>query len=365
MPRLPLARYLLVAYALLIAYASLYPFARWSNRGANPFAFLLGALPAHLTSFDVIVNVMGYVPLGCLWLLAARPGTHRLRSIATAILASTMLSVGLEALQSYLPDRVASNVDCILNVAGGLLGALFGALWAPHAHASQSLLIGRHRWFRAGARVDMGLVVLGLWLFAQLNPSALLFALGSGFGLQPEVPVEPLPVEMFVRMEAVICVIHLIALGLFVGVLARSGNAGWLALLVLVALGLSVRSAAFATVFAPKNAFAWATPGALQGLAIGLVVLVLQRFLDDRSRIALAVVMFAGALVLVNLAPTNPYTAHSLNVWRQGHFLNFHGLTSFVTMVWPIVALVYLLAAALPARAHEIGDPSDPGDQTR
>lgn len=356
MPGLPLARYLLVAYAILIAYASLYPFSRWSSRGANPFAFLLGALPAHITSFDVIANVVGYMPLGCLWLLAARPGAHRLRSITSSVLASATLSVVLEALQSYLPDRVASNVDCLLNVAGGLLGALVGALWAPHAHASQSLLIGRHRWFRAGARVDMGLVVLSLWLFAQLNPTALLFGLGSGFGLQSEVPVEPLSAEMFVRMEAAICVIHLIGLGLFVGVLTRSGKAGWLALLVLVVLGLSVRTAAFGILFAPKNAFAWATPGALQGLAIGLVVLLLQRLLDDRSRIALAVVMFAGALVLVNLAPTNPYTANSLNVWRQGHFLNFHGLTGFVTMVWPIVTLVYLLAAALPARTREASD---------
>ncbi len=355
-----MARYLLVAYVVLVAYASLYPFARWVLRGANPFAFLAAAWPAHITSFDVIVNVVGYVPLGFLWILAARPDASRMRMIFWATLISAALSVGLEALQSYLPDRVASNVDSALNVLGGLAGALLGAAWAPHAHASHSLLIGRHRWFRPGARVDLGLVVIALWLFAQLTPTAMLFGLGSGFGLTVETATEPLPVEMFVRIEAASCAMSIIAVGLFAGTLTRSAVARWLAIPVLVALGLLIRSTAFAALFGPKNAFAWATPGALQGLAIGLASLLLLGLLDRRTRVVLAVLMLAAASVVVNVAPSNPYTAHSLNVWHQGHFLNFHGLTSFVTMLWPVVAIVYLIGASMPARQPDRDD-----DQTR
>lgn len=355
-----MARYLLAAYVVLIAYASLYPFSRWVLRGANPFAFVFAAWPAHITSFDVIVNVLGYVPLGCLWVLAARPGSSRVFSILVAALASAVLSVGLEALQSYLPDRVASNVDTALNVTGALIGALLGAAWAPHAHASQSLVIGRHRWFRPGARVDLGLVLLGLWLFAQLTPTTMLFGLGGGFGLTPEAPAEPLAAEVFVRIEVASCAMAVVALGLFTSTLTRSGASGWLVVATLVAIGLLVRSAAFAALFAPKNAFTWATPGALQGLAIGLAALLLQGLLDQRTRVVLSVLMLAAAAVVVNVAPSNPYTSYSLNVWRQGHFLNFHGLTSFVTMLWPIAAIAYLIGASMPARPTDRRD-----DQTR
>lgn len=365
MPGLPLARYLLVAYALLITYASLYPFARWANRGANPFTYLFGALPPHFTGFDVAVNIVGYLPIGCLWVLAARPTSRRWVSIVWATLASAALSVVLEASQSYLPDRVASNLDLALNALGGLLGALLGAVWAPHAHASQSLLIGRHHWFRAGSRVDMGLVVLGLWLFAQLTPTAMLFGLGGGFGPSQAVPLEPLPVDVYVRVEAVSCAMQLVAVGLFIGTLIRTGRSPWLAVLVIVALGLLVRTASFATLFAPKNAFSWATPGALQGVVIGLAVLLLQRFLDERTRVVLAVLMLVATTVVVNFAPGNPYTSHSLLVWRQGHFLNFHGLTSFVTTIWPIVALTYLIGALVRRRSRDRGDDPTRGDQTR
>jgi hypothetical protein len=47
--------------------------------------------------------------------------------------------------------------------------------------------------------------------------------------------------------------------------------------------------------------------------------------------------------VLVNLAPTNPYSAAALAAWRQGHFLNFNGLTRLVASFWPFIALPYLL----------------------
>ena len=37
----------------------------------------------------------------------------------------------------------------------------------------------RDRLFRPGASIDLGLVVLALWLFTQLNPATLLFGNGD------------------------------------------------------------------------------------------------------------------------------------------------------------------------------------------
>lgn len=51
--------------------------------------------------------------------------------------------------------------------------------------------------------------------------------------------------------------------------------------------------------------------------------------------------------VPVNLTPYNPYSVAALAVWRQGHFLNFNGLTRLTASLWPFLAL----ARADPAGA--------------
>ena len=56
--------------------------------------------------------------------------------------------------------------------------------------------------------------------------------------------------------------------------------------------------------------------------------------------------MAMTATALVNLSPENPYLSASLSVWRQGHFLNFNGLTRIVSALWPFAALVYLMFLA-------------------
>mgnify|MGYP002151137279 CR=1 FL=1 len=61
---------LALVYAALIVYASLYPFAEWRDQGIWPWAFLVAPLPRYWTWFDVVANVMGYVPLGFLLALA-------------------------------------------------------------------------------------------------------------------------------------------------------------------------------------------------------------------------------------------------------------------------------------------------------
>ena len=50
--------------------------------------------------------------------------------------------------------------------------------------------------------------------------------------------------------------------------------------------------------------------------------------------------------VLVNLTPYNPYSVAALAVWRQGHFLNFNGLTRLTATLWPFLALPALVLLA-------------------
>ena len=60
-------------------------------------------------------------------------------------------------------------------------------------------------------------------------------------------------------------------------------------------------------------------------------------------RIALAAMVLMAGTVLVNLTPPNPYSVVALAAWRQGHFLNFNGLTRLTASLWPFLALPALI----------------------
>jgi hypothetical protein len=115
-----------------------------------------------------------------------------------------------------------------------------------------------------------------------------------------------------------------------------------------IAAAAVARAGAFAVLFSPGEAFAWLTPGAGAGLAIGLAAASLLAGLPRRWAVAAAGLALMTATALVNLAPENPYLAHSLALWPQGHFLNFNGLTRLVGTLWPFVALAYLITLAAP-----------------
>ena len=59
-------------YSLLIIYASCYPFSVWRNQGLDFFDFLWAPMPKYWTVFDVVINAVGYIPLGFLAFLTVR-----------------------------------------------------------------------------------------------------------------------------------------------------------------------------------------------------------------------------------------------------------------------------------------------------
>ena len=156
-------------YAALIVYASLYPFLGWRVPGVSPWAFLTLPWSRWWTGFDLVSNLLGYMPFGALLLGAlVRSGIRLTRAFAIAVAAGSALSLSMELLQNYLPHRVSSNVDLALNIAGTLLGALLAA--AVHTHGGLARWqIVRERWFID--RSAGGLTLLVLWPVGLLFPA--------------------------------------------------------------------------------------------------------------------------------------------------------------------------------------------------
>ncbi len=330
---------------LLVVYASLYPLEGWRDHGLSPFAYLGSAWPRYVTAFDIAANVLGYLPYGFLCVLALEPPLHRLAAFGAALASAAVLSLGLEAAQSYLPARVATNLDVLCNLAGAACGAAIGVFAAPGLREGPLRRL-RAAAFLPGAEIDAGLALLGLWLFSQLNPATLLFAAGDLRDLFSGSVGRARAPEFFVAIEAATAAANLVSVAVVVSALTKPAQSARMMFLALALCALAVKVAAFAIIMQAHSVFVWLTPGAQIGLFGGLLLAMGAMALPRMARLAVAAVLIMAATVLVNLAPPNAYLAATLKLWQQGHFLNFNGLTRLVSTLWAFAALAYLIFLA-------------------
>lgn len=343
----PLARLLLFVYALLVVYASLYPLSGWRDHGLQPFEYLAAPWPRHIILFDVAADLIGYAVLGALAVLAWHPRLRGGRAVLAATGVGLALSILLESVQTYLPTRVASNVDVLCNTAGAFAGALAGLAAAPLSPAFRGW---RARMFLPGTLSDLGVALLGLWLFMQLNPAMLLFGGGDLRNLIAGPTGPARAPEFFAAIEAITAAANLAAVALLASVIVAPGAPVRRLVVLIVGAALAVKTLAFIIILRAHDSFAWLTPGALRGLAVGLALSLLAVALPRVARMALAAVLLTAAAVLVNHAPPNPYLAEILKLWHHGHFLNFNGLTRLVATLWPFAAVAYLIVLAARRR---------------
>ncbi len=353
----PFYRASLVAYLVLIVYASWYPFSGWK---VNNFAAILDVIkqwPRYWSAFDITINIIGYMPLGSLLVFALYPRFQRSWAVILASLAGLLISVTMEGVQYFLPSRVTSLLDVMTNAGGTLAGALIGIYLTPMLLEKGRLRLLRTQWLHHEASRE--LLVLGLWPLAQIFPQAYLFGLGQVLPILSSWISEVLDMDVnlgamlldgfepdadeFLLSETFITACGCtgaILIGLFL--LNRHAPKFWLACLLMLA-ALASKTLASALMFGPDLAFAWMTPGAKGGLLISAVMLYGFSFAPTHVQRRLAIIMLASSLLLINIIPSNPYFLVTMQSEIQGKFLNFYGAAQFLSVVWPLLALWYLL----------------------
>ena len=351
---------LALLFGVLIVYASLYPFSGWRVPGVPLLAFLRAPWSHWWTWFDLVANLLGYMPLGALIFGAlVRTGTRPSRAVLPAFLGGVGLSFAMEFLQNFLPNRVASNVDLGLNAAGALLGALLGA--AVHAHGGvERWQVARDRWFIG--RSAGGIALLLLWPLGLLFPLPVPLGLGQVLArvqeglanLVQDTPVAPwfeswLDAELERTAFSPGGEFWLIALGLLAPCLVAFvvARPGWRRLvLVLGAAALACLATTLSTAlnFGPQHALAWSTPQAVAALGFGAALAALLSMAPRRAAAGLGLIVLTALVVFVAQAPSDPYFSQSLQAWEQGRFIRFHGAARWVGWLWPYAAIVYLLA---------------------
>ena len=341
-----LARYLFVAYVPLVVYASLHPFSGWRDRGLPPLAFLTAPFPRPIPVFDVVANIIGYMPLGFLAVLAVYPWLRRSYAFGFGLACSGLLSFALESLQLYLPTRASSNLDLLANAVGGAAGALAALATTRPLMDAEGLQRLRNRLFLPGRRIDLGLVLLGLWLFAQLSPETLLFGTGDLRDLFKTPSGKLYPAEVFLRVEAGVACANGLAAGLLALCLIARNQPARGVVVIFLSAALAVHTFGFGLLVSSQDILSWVTPGALYGVAAAILLLLVVAGMPRTTQLALMGFALMAATALVNLAPANPYMTASFALWQQGHFLNFNGATRVVSAVWPFAAMVYLVLLA-------------------
>ncbi|HUP97580.1 MAG TPA: VanZ family protein [Usitatibacter sp.] len=321
-------------WALLLAYASLYPF--FPLRPPSPEAIAGFFLtPRYIVRSDIAFNVVAYVPLGTLACLYFRRGGEGRHAIVKAIGFGTAYSLLMEGLQLFVPNRVATIVDVAANAGGALIGAL---VFADPLYSVVTKQLGevRERVVISGAWGDAGLVLLMLWLLAQLNPALPFFGAGNIGG---EARVEIAILHWF-AVGLAIC-----GFGLFVSALMQAAGALRVTL-VLLSVALWLKFATASLLLQPHITEDGVSPGRIGGLAGGLLLFVPLRHLPRLGRIYLALVMIlAGALFAKIFGAYSPVEELlRLFRWPHGQLGSFATLTRFLHELWPVAALVYLIS---------------------
>ncbi len=343
---------LALVYTALAVYASLYPFADWRDQGVLPWAYLTAPLPKYWVGFDVAINLLGYAPLGFLLALGAlRTGQTRW-AVALAVAGAFALSATMEALQGYLPARVPSNVDLVLNTLGALLGALLAWLLERVGVLARWSRV-RTRWFHGNARG--ALVLLALWPLALLFPPPVPLGLGqvmerveAGLASLLEdtpfldwLPVRDIELQPLVPSAELLCVVFGALAPILLGYsVLRTLPQRAVVMLGLLLLGMVASTLSAALSYGPEHAWAWLTLPVQVGLVGALLLATLLLPVPRRTCAALALLVLAVSLSLLNQAPTSAYFAQTLQTWEQGRFIRFHGLAQWLGWLWPYAALV-------------------------
>ncbi len=332
---------------LVIAYATLYPLVPLRPPGEVTLdAFFR---PRYVVAFDVALNVLAYVPLGTLACLFYRQSSATTAAaMAKAVGLCVGISLALECVQLFVPFRVGSVHDVAANAAGALAGAL--AFAEPfYGLVTRPLGAMRERHFIEGPWGDSGLVLLVLWLIAQLNP-ALPFS-GAGHIAQEGEAMAGLAALQGFAVAMSIC-----GLGLFISVVLRGPQGALRSTVVLLSIALWLKFAAASVMLKPHLSAEWVNAERVLGLAVGLAAFIPLRRMPRPARIYLALLLvLAGALFAKIFGAYGAMRElMRLFTWPYGQLANFATLTQLLHESWPFLAVAFLMALFLSERRRGV-----------
>jgi VanZ family protein len=358
--RATLSRMLLGAYLCALLYGSLYPWTGWRASGGSALSFITDGWPRYWTGFDLLANLVLYIPLGALCCASLRRRGNARSTALGCTLAAAIVSISIEGLQHFMPGRVPSLADLVANTVGAFTGAVLVKTGMRLAGGRGHQLSSQH-WVRGGAA---GPALLVAWVVMQLHPQRLLFGHGDivrpVFWLWHTLAGDPgetgMPVRLraaasadsirlhadymvFIEASGTACAI--VAIGLLVReVFPRHAPRGWITALLLIGGGV-MHALTEAALVGSGHAFAWLSAGAQGGMLTGALLLAAFTTALRQTRLAICIMALALTGVLTSVFPLDAFYQSSLGRWDHGAWRNLTGLLQAANLVWPLTAIAW------------------------
>lgn len=240
------------------------------------------------------------------------------------------------------------------------------ALGAGSALALQGLGVGhrmarwRAQWFvpKSGG----ALALLALWPFALLFPTPVPLGLGQlgprlrefaqwlvedvpwALGLHQALQAPPALAQALPPLsEGLATALGLLAPCMLVYAVSRRG-----AHRLLLSLGAALAAVLTMTLsawlnYGPRHALAWLTATTLPAMLGGLLAALALVPMSRRVACGVGLVVLAAGTAMVAQTSPDPYFALNLQAWEHGRWVRFHGVTQWVGLLWPFVAMLWLL----------------------
>ena len=90
---------------------------------------------------DIVINVLGFMPFGFCFFLYRKPARSArwFTDALHVVVAGVAISLTIETIQVYLPNRASSMTDLLCNTAGTFLGVLFAQAIRPKVATPESV----------------------------------------------------------------------------------------------------------------------------------------------------------------------------------------------------------------------------------
>lgn len=352
--------------ALGLVLLTLRPWSGWRAPGHSLLRFLTEPWNRYWSWFDVWSNLVAYMPLGALLAIRLRRSLRGMSILLIAALAGGVLSFALETLQNFLPTRVPSSLDLVLNLLGATVGATAALLVMQRPNDGREL-----KWHRPAiaTREALPVVLLALtWLLTQFAPQRMLFETGSlvspglqmlaGFtnataaGQGPSVEFAAslsgwlapwqASANYSTLIESISVSIGFCVIGLLVLDVVTLQRWRVLTIALAVAAGILAHAVARTGVIAISDTGLWLSAGTQAGLLIGPILLGLLSSLNRRSRLLAMLILLTAGIILTNVMPDNAYRAVVMKVAQPEWLQGLQSGLRLLSILWPFVALAVI-----------------------
>lgn len=337
----------------MIGLLSFYPFEAWRLPDEPLFDFLFYPYPYYVLPFDLVVNILAYVPYGFTLALLPR---GRFAGFVVAATFGTLTSFCVELGQMFVESRIASNLDIACNALGAVVGGFLASL-PMFSQLGQWLMRIRRKLFRSSWMTDYFLILLLLWFITQLDPSVPWFGvvvMPAGLP-QPFVsPIENAALFLFL-LEVGSLACNVLGTLLVVTLCVRRHRWRVLGALIFLLCSFLLKVSVAAFFLRTSAMWDWLEFRVLLGVLLGCLGVFACAQLSRLWRALMAVVALSGMLILEAHWPLIATDIQDLSKIRHhfGHVVNLAALADYAILIWPwmilgVMGLGVLLRIRLP-----------------